>query len=272
VRPLRVLAVDDEPLALQRIEWCLAEFPDVELVGKARSGREALELVNALRPGVLLLDIDMPAPGGLDVVAALDARQPVEVIFVTAFDEFAVRAFELCATDYLLKPVVHGRLAQALDRARSRLAARETEARVAELQEVVSKLRHARHAPLDSHYETELWVAERDARVRIPVRMVERIEAWGDYVRLQVGDRARLLRAKLGDLERRLDPELFVRIHRSRIVRRDLITALRRNPAGRVHAVLADGTEHPVSRGQLRPLRESLRLRRRVAPSGTGGG
>ena len=258
MRKLRVLTVDDEPLALQRLAWSLAEFPDVELVGEARSGREALELVRALRPNLLMLDIDMPPPGGLDVVAALDSDQPLEVVFVTAFDEFAVRAFELSATDYLLKPVVHARLERALARSRARLDARESDSRVAELKDVVEQLRKARHAPAEARYVTEFWVTDRDARVRIPVQKIERIEAYGDYVRLFVGERERLLRATLSELEGRLDPGLFIRIHRSQIVRRDQITALRRNGTGRVHAVLADGSEHPVSRGQLPALRQKL--------------
>ncbi|HEU4517564.1 MAG TPA: LytTR family DNA-binding domain-containing protein [Steroidobacteraceae bacterium] len=258
MRKLRALAVDDEPLALQRLAWSLADFPEVELVGQSQSGSEALELVRTLRPNLLLLDIDMPPPGGLDVVAALDPAQPLEVVFVTAFDEYAVRAFELSATDYLLKPVVRARLEQALARARARLEARETESRVSELQEIVAQLRKARHAPAAPQYLTEFWVAERDARVRIPAHKVERIEAYGDYVRLYVGDRERLMRATLGDLAGRLDPGLFVRIHRSQIVRKDRITALRRKATGRVHAVLADGSEHPVSRSQLPVLREKL--------------
>ena len=259
MRSCGILTVDDEPLALQRLAWSLADFPQVELVGQAQSGREALELVATLRPNLLLLDIDMPPPGGLDVVAALDVGQALEVVFVTAFDEFAVRAFELSATDYLLKPVVHARLEQALARSRVRLDARESDSRVAELQEVVSQLRKARHAPAEANYLTELWVTERDARVRIPVQKVERIEAYGDYVRLYVGERERLLRATLGELEERLDPGLFIRIHRSQIVRQDQITALRRNATGRVRAILADGSEHPVSRSQLPFLREKLR-------------
>lgn len=261
-----MLTVDDEPLALQRLAWSLAGCAAVELVGEALSGREALELARTLRPNLLLLDIDMPPPGGLEVVAALNAGQPLEVVFVTAFDEFAVRAFELSATDYLLKPVVHARLDQALARARARLDARESDSRVAELQDLVVQLRKARHAPAEVGYLTEFWVAERDARVRIPVQKVERIEAYGDYVRLYVEDRGRLLRATLCDLEERLDPELFIRIHRSQIVRQDRITALRRRVTGGVHAILVDGSEHPVSRGQLAALRQTL-TRRGRAPS-----
>lgn len=264
MKRLRVVAVDDEPLALQRIEWCLAEFPDVELIAKARSGTEALGLVRSLGPDVMLLDIEMPKPDGLDVVATLDSSLPLEVIFVTAYNEFAVRAFDLSATDYLLKPVERERLGLALERARARLASRENESRVAELQQVVAQLRQVRQAPATSRYETEFWVSERDARIRVPVQKIERIEADGDYVWLVVEDRPRLLRARLRDIEGRIDPAQFVRIHRSQIVRSDLIRALRRRPTGRVHAVLADGSEHPVSRGQLPELRERLRIREKV--------
>ncbi len=140
-----------------------------------------------------------------------------------------MRAFELSATDYLLKPVVHARLEQALARARARLDARESDSRVAELQDVVAQLRKARHAPAEARYVTEFWVAERDARVRIPVQKVERIEAYGDYVRLFVGERERLLRATLGELEERLDPACSSASIARRSCASDQITALRRN-------------------------------------------
>ena len=121
---MRVLAVDDEPLALQRLEWCLRDLPEVELVGKARDGRRALELIRSLSPDVVLLDIEMPELNGFELIDALGDEELPQVVFVTAFDHFAVQAFATGSVDYLLKPVEQERLRMALDRARTRIELR----------------------------------------------------------------------------------------------------------------------------------------------------
>ena len=184
---MRVLAVDDEPLALQRLEWCLRDLPEVELVGKARDGRRALELIRSLSPDVVLLDIEMPELNGFELIDALGDEELPQVVFVTAFDHFAVQAFATGSVDYLLKPVEQERLRMALDRARTRIELHDAQMRVGELKTLVNTLRQGRRAALETRYENELWVREGDSRVRIPVNLVERIEADGDYVRLHVG-------------------------------------------------------------------------------------
>ena len=263
---LRVLAIDDEPLALQRLEWCLQDMPGIELAGKTGDPQRGLEMIRTLAPDVVLLDVEMPELTGFELIESLgtpgDGPLP-EIIFVTAFNHFAVRAFAVSAVDYLLKPVERARLFEALERVRNRRELRDAEARVQELRNIIESLRAERRGgSTHKQYETELWIREGDARVRIPVEMIERLEADGDYVRLHIGQRVRLMRARLGDLAERLDPARFVRIHRSEIVRHDLIAAIRRRDSGRTFAVLAGGREVPVSRRYVSRIANTLRFRK----------
>lgn len=262
---LRVVAIDDEPLALRRLEWCLQDVPDVALVGKTGHPQRGLELIRTLAPDVVLLDVEMPELSGFELIDALGALEGApmpEIVFVTAFDHFAVKAFAVSVVDYLLKPVERSRLIEALERARVRRELRDAQARVQELREIIDNLRVDRRSDSQKRYETELWIREGDARVRVPVEMIERFEADGDYVRLHVGQRVRLLRARLGDLAERLDPARFVRVHRSEIVRHDLISAIRRHESGRTFAVLAGGREVPVSRRYVSRVAHALRFRK----------
>lgn len=265
MKPLRVIAIDDEPLALRRLEWCLEEVPDVALVGKTGNPQRGLELIRTLAPDVVLLDVEMPELSGFELIDALgelNGAPPPEIVFVTAFDNFAVKAFAVSVVDYLLKPVERSRLIAALERARVRRELRDAHARVQELREIIDNLRIERRNDTQKRYETELWIREGDARVRVPVEMIERLEADGDYVRLHVGQRVRLMRARLGDLAERLDPARFVRVHRSEIVRHDLISAIRRHESGRTFAVLAGGREVPVSRRYVSRVAHALRFRK----------
>jgi DNA-binding LytR/AlgR family response regulator len=264
---LRVIAIDDEPLALRRLEWCLQDVPDVVLVGKTGNPQLGLELIRTHAPDVVLLDVEMPELDGFELIESLGAlgelNAPMpEIVFVTAFDHFAVKAFAVSVVDYLLKPVERARLIEALERARVRRELRDAQARVQELREIIENLRHDRRSDAHSKYETELWIREGDARVRVPVEMIERLEADGDYVRLHVGQRVRLMRARLGDLDDRLDPTRFVRVHRSEIVRHDLISAIRRHESGRTFAVLSGGREVPVSRRYVARVAHALRFRK----------
>lgn len=262
---LRVIAIDDEPLALRRLEWCLQDVADVALVGKTGDPQRGLELIRTLAPDVVLLDVEMPELSGfelIDALGALDDAPMPEIVFVTAFDHFAVKAFAVSVVDYLLKPVERSRLIEALERARVRRELRDAHARVQELREIIDNLRTDRRGDSQKRYDTELWIREGDARVRVPVEMIERLEADGDYVRLHVGQRVRLMRARLGDLADRLDPARFVRVHRSEIVRHDLIAAIRRHESGRTFAVLSGGREVPVSRRYVSRVAHALRFRK----------
>ena len=232
---LKVLIADDEPLAAERLQLLLARTEGVDLVGTASDGESAVRMAELLKPDALLLDIAMPGLDGIEVARAIGTPQASPaVIFVTAFDRFAVAAFEVAAVDYVMKPVEPARLDRALDRARA-------------------YVRQRREAPSDapgksSHTLDEFWASDLTGLVRIAARDVDRVSAERDYMRLHVGRRSWLIHHSMTALEDGLDPELFVRLHRSAIVRRNFIAGFTRNPSGRWVARLADGGEQPVGR------------------------
>jgi two-component system response regulator AlgR len=231
--PIRFLVVDDEPLAIERLQLLLARMEGVTVAGTASDGAAALRLVEAVRPDAVLLDIAMPGMDGIDVARALGrAAAPPLVIFVTAFDSFAVAAFDIEAVDYVMKPVSAERLARAVERARERLAARTGGVR----------------ADIGSPFVEEFWVSESRGLVRLAAADVDRVSAERDYMRLHVGHRSWLINHTIGRLEAELDPARFVRLHRSAIVRRDFVTGLRRDVGGRWWARLADGGEQKIGR------------------------
>jgi two-component system response regulator AlgR len=228
---LRTLIVDDEPLAVERMEVICARIDRVELVGTASDGAAALRLVEALSPDLLLLDMTMPELDGLSVARALgrvDARPAV--VFVTAHENFAVEAFDLDAVDYVLKPVTPERLERAIDRAVKRRRERVSSG---------------------GNWLGEFWVPHRSELLRIAAVDVDRIDAERDYVRIHVGDRSYLLLQTVTGLEARLDPDQFIRIHRSTILRRDRITGLRHDGLGVWSAELADGSSARIGRTYL---------------------
>ena len=234
-RPLRLLIADDEPLAAERLQLLLAQSPQVDLVGTASDGDSAVRMAEALSPDLLLLDIEMPGLDGINVARALAAKQQsAAVVFITAFDQFAVAAFEVEAVDYLMKPVTPERLQRALKRARDYLHRREKAP--------------AREPTPASPYLEEFWASDLSGLVRIASRDIDRVSAERDYMRLHVGRRSWLIHHSMNALEEGLDPELFVRLHRSAIVRKDFIAGFTRNPSGRWIARLADGEEQPVGR------------------------
>src|SRR6185312_3702269 len=244
---LRVLIVDDEPLARRRLEILLREQPDVDLVGAASDGIAARKMIAERGPDVVLLDIKMPGLTGLEVLDALGPDAPI-VIFVTAFDRFALDAFDRAAFDYLLKPVEPARLAASLARARETLAERAAAGRVGELEEILRNLRSGPSpAPgeLGGDFDREIWIQERGGRTSVPVAAVDWVAAERDYVRIHTAARSFLIRQSIGALAGRLDPAVFVRVHRSSLVRRDRIVRIR-HAGGRGSIVLATGAEIAV--------------------------
>jgi two-component system response regulator AlgR len=240
-RPLRLLVVDDEPLAVERLQVLLARCEHVTLVGTASDGEGALRMVEGVAPDAVLLDIAMPGMDGMDVARALGrGERPPLVIFVTAFDTFAVAAFDIEAVDYLMKPVTPERLARALERARERL-----DRRAANLPE-----------PEQPRFIEEFWVSESSGLVRLSAASVDRISAERDYMRLHAGSRSWLINHTIGKLEEELDPARFVRIHRSAIVRRDFVIGLRRDESGRWYARFPNGEEQKVGRLYLHNAKE----------------
>lgn len=228
---MRTLIVDDEPLAVERMQVICARMDGLSVVGTASDGAAALRLIGALSPDLVLLDMTMPEVDGLAVARKL-AKQDNRpaVIFVTAHDHFAVEAFDLDAVDYVLKPVTPERLGRAIERADSR---RSTVERA------------------ESQWLDELWVPHRSELLRIEVVQVARIDAERDYVRLHVEDRSYLLLQTIAGLEARLDPAEFIRIHRSTILRRDRIRGLRHDGLGVWSVELEDGDAMRIGRTYL---------------------
>jgi two-component system response regulator AlgR len=229
--PLRTLVVDDEPLAVERLQVICAGLEGLTVVGTASDGAAALRLVEALVPDLILLDMTMPELDGLAVARAL-ARQdnPPALVFVTAHDSFAVEAFDLDAVDYVLKPVAPDRLERAIQRVSARRGERMRE---------------------PGEWLSEFWVPHRSELLRIAAGDVDRIDAERDYVRLHVGDRSYLLLQTVTGLEERLDPSMFIRLHRSCILRRDRITGLRHDGLGVWSAELGDGSAVRIGRTYL---------------------
>lgn len=232
---LRTLLVDDEPLAVERIQVICAEIDAINVVGTASDGAAALRLVEALKPDLVLLDMTMPELDGLGVARQLGKLQePPAVIFVTAHDHFAVEAFDLEAIDYVLKPVSADRLSRAIERALARRGERRE---------------------TSSKWLQELWVPHRSELLRIAVDEVHRIDAERDYVRLHVGgpeaSQSYLLLQTIAGLEARLDPEAYIRIHRSTILRRDSIRGLRHDGLGVWSAELQNGEALRIGRTYL---------------------
>jgi two-component system, LytTR family, response regulator AlgR len=218
---LRALIVDDEPLAVERLQLVCAALPGLAVAGTASDGEAALRLVEALSPDLVLLDMTMPGMDGLSVARALGRHNhPPALIFVTAHDSFAVEAFDLDAVDYVLKPVAPERLERAIARVMARRVPRE-------------------RSP--GEWLAEFWVPHRSELLRIAAADVCRIDAERDYVRLHVDDRSYLLLQTISGLEARLDPDQFIRIHRSTILRRDTIAGLRHDGLGSWSVELADG-------------------------------
>ncbi|HEX8569796.1 MAG TPA: LytTR family DNA-binding domain-containing protein [Caulobacteraceae bacterium] len=262
---MRVLLVDDEPLALDRLKVAFDQMTDVEVVGAAQDGDEAAALIATARPDLVILDIQMPRRSGMAVAAGLTGEHRPEVVFVTAFEHYAPDAFEVEAADYLLKPVRFDRLRQAVERARRRRALKDADGRAAELETVVQALRAEQRRPADSPYETEIWAPGRQGLVRVPVESIDWIEAARDYVLLHTSTRSHILRITMSALEKKLDPELMLRVHRSAFVRLDAVGEVQRPGKGLMTLVLKDGATVQVGPNYAHDVARRLRLDRPAA-------
>jgi len=242
---LRILVVDDEPLARRRLTRMLGSEPGVEVAGQCSGGAAAIERLRERPVDLLLLDVQMPEVDGFAVLRALSPTQRPDVVFVTAHDEHALRAFEVNAVDYLLKPFDQPRLRTALARVRARREGSGAKARDAGLQALLDSVGGA-EPPLE-----RLLVKTSSGRSKF-VRLidVDWIEAAGNYVHLHIGARVHAVRSTLRALEARLDPRQFGRIHRSQIVNLDRVDELQPWSHGDVRIVLKDGTELTLSRTQ----------------------
>jgi two-component system, LytTR family, response regulator len=266
---LRVLIVDDEAFARQRLRRLLTEQLDVEVVGEAANGREAIALITTHDPDVVLLDVQMPRVDGFGVLRGLDGPAPL-VIFVTAFDEHAVSAFNVHAFDYILKPVDPARFTDAIERARAQIAQSTIAERHAKLvafldaspgapsREVAAA--SAEPAPAGGRVPLDrLLVKEEGKMYFVPVTEIDWIEAFGNYARLHTGPRTHLIRETMATLERALDVRRFARIHRSTIVNLDRVRQMDLWGSGDYMVKLADGTQLKLSRWYRDRLEARLR-------------
>ncbi len=257
---IRTILVDDEPLALRGLKIRLDKFEDIEIIGTCSNGREAVKSIKELKPDLVFLDIQMPGFDGFSVLRSLvgEAEIPL-VVFVTAFDQYALDAFEAHALDYLLKPVEEERLAEAITRVREAIAQRiaiEQNARLVELiegmeqppKEALTALLEKPTETHDQRFDPHLRIKDRGHITIVSVSDVEYIDAAGDYMCIHVGEKTHILRETMKTMEKRLDPKIFQRIHRSTIVNLDKVREVKPHSNGECFLTLEGGTELKVSR------------------------
>ena len=246
---IKTLIVDDEPLARRNLRLLLAKDPQIEILDECRNGSEAVKAINAQSPDLIFLDIQMPEMDGFDVLAQVGPDHIQAIIFVTAFDQYALKAFDVHALDYLLKPFDDERFAHALARAKSQIEAREINRLSKRLLALLEERESERNAPAQGKgYLTRVMIKAAGRVVLLRVDEIDFIEADGNYAKLHVGKKAHLLREKMNDLEGQLDPARFVRIHRSAIVNLDRIKEMHPHFNGDYIVVLEDGRQLRLSR------------------------
>jgi two-component system LytT family response regulator len=256
---IRTILVDDEPLAIQGLQLRLVKFDDVEIVDTCSNGREAIRSIKTHKPDLVFLDIQMPGFDGFSVIQGLMEVEPPLFVFVTAYSDHAIRAFEAQAVDYLMKPVDESRLADTLERIRQRLAEKRGVEEVAALKEVLAEVApeamesvEAAAGGDDAHaanrYEKMINIKDRGQIFRVDVDSIEKIDAAGDYMCIYTGDNTLILRETMKDLEKRLDPRRFQRVHRSTIVNLDQVRQVKPHTNGECFLVLGSGSQVKVSR------------------------
>ncbi|CAM3214239.1 Response regulator transcription factor [Sphingomonas antarctica] len=255
---IRTILVDDETLAIQGLQHRLAAFDDVEIVATCNNGREAIRQIKTEKPDLVFLDIQMPGFDGFSVVQGLMDIEPPLFVFVTAYSDHALRAFEADALDYLMKPVEEARLADTLERVRARLLEKKGAVDAERLMEVLTE--HAPEAaeelaiatdeagPAADRYEKIINIKDRNQIFRVEVDTIERVEAAGDYMCIYTAENSLILRETMKDLERRLDPRRFQRIHRSQIVNLDHVKQVKPHTNGECFLLLDSGAQVKVSR------------------------
>jgi two-component system, LytTR family, response regulator len=255
---IRTILVDDEKLAIQGLQLRLEKFPDVEIIDTCSNGREAIRKIKTEKPDLVFLDIQMPGFDGFSVVKGVMEIEPPLFVFVTAYQEHAVRAFEANAVNYLMKPVDEDRLADTLDRVRTRLAEKRSSEEAEKLKHVLAEVAPDAMDAMDampdegdpavSRFEKLINIKDRGQIFRIDVDSIEHIEAAGDYMCIRTADNSLILRETMKDLERRLDPRVFQRVHRSTIVNLNLVRQVKPHTNGECFLVLDSGAQVKVSR------------------------
>jgi two-component system LytT family response regulator len=251
---IRTLLVDDEKLAIQGLQLRLEPYSDVEIIGTCANGREAIRAIKTEKPDLVFLDIQMPGFDGFSVVKGVMEIEPPLFVFVTAYEEHAIRAFEANAVNYLMKPVDEDKLADTLDRVRTRLTEKRSAEEATKLQAVLAEVAPdaIENMPVEDEnagrYERMINIKDRGQIFRVDVDTIEHIEAAGDYMCIYTGDNSLILRETMKDLERRLDPRVFQRVHRSTIVNLDQVHQVKPHTNGECFLVLGSGAEVKVSR------------------------
>ena len=253
---IRTILVDDEPLAVQGLQLRLEPHEDVEIIDTCSNGREAIRSIKTNKPDLVFLDIQMPGFDGFSVVQGLMDIEPPLFVFVTAYSDHAIRAFEAQAVDYLMKPVEEDRLAATLDRVRTRLAEKRGVEEVDRLREVLAEvapeaaaeMTDGGEAPAANRFEKMINIKDRGQIFRVDVDTIEKIDAAGDYMCIYTADNTLILRETMKDLEKRLDPRRFQRVHRSTIVNLDLVKQVKPHTNGECFLVLDSGAQVKVSR------------------------
>ena len=254
---LRALIVDDEELARRGLEIRLGEFDDIEICGQARNGREALAAVREQSPDLMFLDVQMPGMDGVELLKNLSGSKMPGIVFVTAYDEFALKAFDANALDYLLKPINDDRLSEAIERVRRHHEALQSDEQRNKLLKFVCELT-GRELTLDTAlqaanteqhpYPTRIAIRDGSETNCVDVESIDWVDAAGDYMCVHSGGDTFVLRGTMKHLEDLLDPETFVRVHRSAIVNRHRVTAMRPHRNGEYFLKLGDETELKLSR------------------------
>jgi two-component system, LytTR family, response regulator len=250
--PLRVLVVDDEPLAREKIRGMADLDSEIRIVGECANGAEAIEAIQNLKPDLILLDVQMPEVGGFAVLEALKDESLPPVIFITAYDHYAVRAFEVHALDYLLKPFDRERFGAAMQRAKRQIRRESSNGLDARLLALLEQLREP------TRYSERLVVKTGGRVFFLNTDEIDWIEAEGNYVNIHTGKKSYLLRETISSLEAQLDPKEFVRIHRSAVVNINRIKELQPWSHGEYHVLLHDGTRLTLSRSYREKLQSAL--------------
>jgi len=254
---IRTILVDDESLAIQGLKLRLEAHEDVEIVDTCQNGREAIRSIKTHKPDLVFLDIQMPGFDGFSVVHGTMDIEPPLFVFVTAYSDHAIRAFEAQAIDYLMKPVEEQRLADALERVRQRLADKRQVQEAERLRGVLAEVAPDAMtsfaggedgAPASSRYEKLINIKDRGQIFRVDVDSIERIDAAGDYMCIYTADNSLILRETMKDLEKRLDPRNFQRVHRSTIVNLSQVRQVKPHTNGECFLILESGTQVKVSR------------------------
>jgi len=256
---IRTLIVDDEPLARRNLRVLLEKDPQIEIVEECRNGREAVKAINTLSPDLIFLDIQMPEMDGFDVLAHVGPEHIQAIIFVTAFDQYALKAFDVHALDYLLKPFDDERFGHALRRAKAQIEAHEINRLSKRLLALLEERESEQKVTKREKYLTRLMIKDSGRMTLLKVNDIDFIEADGNYAKLHVGRATQLLREKMNDLESRLDPAKFVRIHRSIIVNLDRIKEMHPHFNGDYIVVLQDGKQLRMSRTRREHLEARLK-------------